>query len=38
MTPHEIEHTAAEPESSHRLSLVDRYRLQTWFLGIIAFP
>ena len=37
MTPHEIEHAAAEPEPQHRLSLVDRYRLQTWFLGIIAF-
>lgn len=39
MTPHEIEHAAAtaEPEPTHRLSLVDRYRLQTWFLGIIAF-
>lgn len=37
MTPHEIEHAAAEPQPANRLSLVDRYRLQTWFLGIIAF-
>ena len=37
MTPHEIEHAAAESSSPHRLSVVDRYRLQTWFLGIIAF-
>ena len=37
MTPHEIDHTAAETETSHRLSLVDRSRLQTWFIGIIAF-
>lgn len=37
MTPHEIEHTAAETETAQRLSLVDRYRLQTWFIGIIAF-
>ncbi|MCB1391435.1 MAG: AI-2E family transporter [Rhodobacteraceae bacterium] len=37
MTPHEIEHAAPESDSKHRLSLVDRYRLQTWFLGIIAF-
>ncbi|MCC5989754.1 MAG: AI-2E family transporter [Pararhodobacter sp.] len=25
-----------EPTAAHRLSLVERYRLQTWFLGIIA--
>lgn len=37
MTPHEIEHAAAEPQPANRLSLVDRYRLQTWFLGILAF-
>ncbi|MCW1932420.1 AI-2E family transporter [Pararhodobacter zhoushanensis] len=38
MTPHEIEHAAAaESVNPHRLSVVDRYRLQTWFLGIIAF-
>lgn len=26
----------AEPSVAYRLSLVERYRLQTWFLGIIA--
>lgn len=37
MTPHDIDHSSPERPEGHRLSLVDRYRLQTWFLGIIAF-
>ncbi|MFN4100234.1 MAG: AI-2E family transporter, partial [Pararhodobacter sp.] len=37
MTPHEIEHAAPEADGRHRLSPLDRNRLQTWFLGIIAF-
>ena len=37
MTPPDLESTAPDPESHQRQSLVDRYRLQTWFLGIIAF-
>ena len=37
MTPQEIEHHETPRPDGHRLSLVDRYRLQTWFLGIIAF-
>ena len=37
MTPNDIEHNATPTPEGHRLSLVDRYRLQTWFLGIIAF-
>ncbi|GAB4264779.1 MAG: AI-2E family transporter [Pararhodobacter sp.] len=36
MTPHDIEHHDTETPAGHHLSLVDRYRLQTWFLGIIA--
>ena len=36
MTPHEIEHAAPEADGRPRLTLVERYRLQTWFLGIIA--
>jgi len=37
MTPPELEHAAPEADGRHRLSMVDRNRLQTWFLGIIAF-
>jgi len=37
MTPHEIEHASSDPVEGHKLSIIDRYRLQTWFLGIIAF-
>ncbi|MCB1405087.1 MAG: AI-2E family transporter [Rhodobacteraceae bacterium] len=37
MTPHDIEHAATDPAEAQKLSLVERYRLQTWFLGIIAF-
>ena len=37
MTPQDIEHNHAEPQNTRNLSLVERYRLQTWFLGIIAF-
>ncbi|WP_323037543.1 AI-2E family transporter [Pararhodobacter sp.] len=37
MTPHDIEHSAPDETGSDKLSLVERYRLQTWFLGIIAF-
>ena len=37
MTPHEIDHTAPGSSDENQLSLVERYRLQTWFLGIIAF-
>ena len=45
MTPHELDHAAPadaladSPADAHaqRQSLVERYRLQTWFLGIIAF-
>ncbi len=37
MTPHEIDHSAPDISPPHRLALVERYRLQTWFLGIIAF-
>lgn len=37
MTPHDIEHTAGDASDPQRQTLVERYRLQTWFLGIIAF-
>ncbi len=37
MTPHEIDHSTPDPAAAQRQSLVERYRLQTWFLGIIAF-
>lgn len=37
MTPHDIEHSAPDLPETQRQSLVERYRLQTWFLGIIAF-
>ena len=37
MTPHDLEQSAAQPGQTDSLSLVERYRLQTWFLGIIAF-
>ncbi|MBN8290921.1 AI-2E family transporter [Rhodobacter sp. NTK016B] len=37
MTPHEIDPATPDTDSAHRLSLVDRNRLQTWFLGILAF-
>lgn len=37
MTPKDIEHHEPATPDGHRLSMVDRYRLQTWFLGIIAF-
>jgi len=37
MTPHEIDHSAPDTSDAGKLSLVERYRLQTWFLGIIAF-
>jgi len=37
MTPHDIEHSVARTGPPDNLSLVERYRLQTWFLGIIAF-
>ena len=37
MTPHEIDHAAPAETPDQRQSLVERYRLQTWFLGIIAF-
>lgn len=37
MTPHDIDHSAPDQTDAGRLSLVERYRLQTWFLGIIAF-
>ena len=37
MTPHEIDQATPDTDSAHRLSLVDRNRLQTWFLGILAF-
>ncbi|WP_370205468.1 AI-2E family transporter [Pararhodobacter marinus] len=37
MTPHEIDPAHTDTDSAHRLSLVDRNRLQTWFLGILAF-
>lgn len=42
MTPHEIESVARDTDTGETSSstvgaLVDRYRLQTWFLGIIAF-
>ena len=36
MTPHEIDH-ASPGTPQTRQSLIERYRLQTWFLGIIAF-
>lgn len=37
MTPHEIEHAPLSPADGEKLSVIDRYRLQTWFMGIIAF-
>ena len=37
MTPQQIEQHDAESTDGQRMSLVERYRLQTWFLGIIAF-
>lgn len=37
MTPQDIDHSAPDLAPAQRQSLVERYRLQTWFLGIIAF-
>lgn len=36
MTPHEIESVSEQSPQGPITALIDRYRLQTWFLGIIA--
>lgn len=37
MTPPDLETTVPDLDSPQRQTMVERYRLQTWFLGIIAF-
>lgn len=37
MTPQDLEHASLDAPEIQKQSLVEKYRLQTWFLGIIAF-